>query len=137
MKFLYKKRQTYYYKRKMIWNHWLVAFRNVSFLLFPLWDWTRGTSTDSLVNRIVHGAKSDLVYMIISKTDNDSLSDTYIYSFSLLAMTLAWFTSHAQLWLIQILLSELLNWFCIYQNWWNILDPYQSLKLRSWKSTTY
>ena len=24
----------------MVWNHWLVAFRIVSFLLFPLWDWT-------------------------------------------------------------------------------------------------
>ena len=40
MKFLHKKRQTYYYKRKIVWNHWLSAFKNVSFLLFPLWDWT-------------------------------------------------------------------------------------------------
>ena len=30
MKFSHKKRQPYYYKRKMIWNHWLVAFRNVN-----------------------------------------------------------------------------------------------------------
>ena len=52
MKFLHKKRQPYYYKRKMIWNHWLVAFRIVSFLLFRLWDWTRVIKTKSLHFRL-------------------------------------------------------------------------------------
>ena len=48
----------------------------------------------------MHSDKSD-------NTDNDNdsqmilivkMSDIDIYLFSLLAMTLAWFTSHAQLW---------------------------------------
>ena len=38
MKFVHKKRQIWYYKRKIVWNHWLGAFRYIIFLFFPLWD---------------------------------------------------------------------------------------------------
>ena len=42
IKFLYKKRQTYYYKRKQFSNQWEEAAESKSLTLFPSWDWWLG-----------------------------------------------------------------------------------------------
>ena len=82
MKFVHKKRHIYYYKRKIIWNHWLVAFRIVSFLLFPLWDWTPCIS--ALTSRILKMNSEENRFWILGFLSPTKMSCNQFFAFRLI-----------------------------------------------------